>query len=1226
MISAIWHTIRISISASSLIIALLFTFFYTDSALACNWTGSQNSSWGNSQNWTSCGGGIPQNNSNVQLRPWFLNGASAFPTITSAVTVNSISIQGSSVSSPAILNIGNNGVLTVNTVDISGTGGLLNMLDGSAMTVNSEFNTGWNGSFATDGAQVTINSDASFHIYDFSNSTISISGDLSTATAGGGSVSNSVLNIGENLSFGHHVTFTNGGEINVEGRMTVTNSRNVNLGTATLNIYGSPTLGDNGLNGNLNVQDGTVNFLGNTTIGQSGNVTVGTGTINIGSASPPISADFTLNGNSTFNLGQGSLNIYGESNFTASGQFDAGSGVITFMGDITFSGNSDFEAGTSTTIIAGEVTIATLNNNNQNTVTFYNLEVVEGGNTTSTSNILVLNSMTVDPDAFYENVNNTTLNVIGEVTGVPPNDQEVPRPYIIDLIILNETTIKAVFNMTLDPATSQNTANYTVRNGITAGSTLLSNISSAVLNGTEVTLTLQSITVSQNVDYYLHTVNVKGPDANGQTVNTPHVKRFTNTGPPPCDNTFYSNSTGNWNVSSSWTCNSHGGDPQSRWPNQVGDEVVIGSNHTITITNTVTLSDLGSIIVNNTGTLTVGSMGTLQLGSVTLGGSGTFVLASGGTIEIGSADGITDSGGGNIQTTVRSFSSSGNYVYNGTAFQNTGNGLPGAVQNLTIDNSFGVRLDENVHVNGLLTLESGEFIIPSGISINAPNQDYNSGVFRALRTIHVPTSGPAGWRMISSPIANLNYSQFYNGFYTQGFPGATSNVAGAGNPNQPNVLWYDETIEGTDNQRWVMPSNASNSVVPGRGLFTYVFGNVAPWNQSTAKLSVAGQENQGTINLPITYTPEGDEGWNLVGNPFLSIINWDAGSGWTKTSLDNTIYVWDVNDPSGYGGGFKEWNGTTGSLGNGHIMPFQGFWVKANAPGAILSVGQDAKNSGLSGTFYTKDVVTENSPEIVISLKTGSMISSTYLLFTPDAKSELDPLDAHKMRHLGDTFIELATLDSKGNRLAINNLPSRFSRQIEIPLHVEGFENFNGINVDAELLISQLKNVPHHWKIEIVDRDQKNKLFEADQNASYSFRLVTNTTLYKSQNKQSMNMIESLGTPVLSKTETTQARFIIRITPGEVDPEIPTEFGISQNYPNPFNPSTTIPVMLASDGDIDIQVFDLLGRSVATIFNGYQRAGYYSFNFNARGLSSGVYLVRLVSVDGLITRKISLIK
>ena len=66
-----------------------------------------------------------------------------------------------------------------------------------------------------------------------------------------------------------------------------------------------------------------------------------------------------------------------------------------------------------------------------------------------------------------------------------------------------------------------------------------------------------------------------------------------------------------------------------------------------------------------------------------------------------------------------------------------------------------------------------------------------------------------------------------------------------------------------------------------------------------------------------------------------------------------------------------------------------------------------------------------------------------------------------------------------------------------------------------------------------------------------------------------------------------------------------------QNYPNPFNPTTTIDFDIASDCQVRIDVCDVLGRTVATLVNGSERAGRHSVIFDASGLPSGVYFYRM---------------
>lgn len=98
------------------------------------------------------------------------------------------------------------------------------------------------------------------------------------------------------------------------------------------------------------------------------------------------------------------------------------------------------------------------------------------------------------------------------------------------------------------------------------------------------------------------------------------------------------------------------------------------------------------------------------------------------------------------------------------------------------------------------------------------------------------------------------------------------------------------------------------------------------------------------------------------------------------------------------------------------------------------------------------------------------------------------------------------------------------------------------------------------------------------------------------------------------------------------DPGIPAAFMLHQNYPNPFNPDTRIQYDLPVDARVDLAVFDLLGRRVATLVNDAREAGRHTAVFTGSGLASGVYFVRLraTTLDGGSTfhdmRKIVLMK
>lgn len=81
--------------------------------------------------------------------------------------------------------------------------------------------------------------------------------------------------------------------------------------------------------------------------------------------------------------------------------------------------------------------------------------------------------------------------------------------------------------------------------------------------------------------------------------------------------------------------------------------------------------------------------------------------------------------------------------------------------------------------------------------------------------------------------------------------------------------------------------------------------------------------------------------------------------------------------------------------------------------------------------------------------------------------------------------------------------------------------------------------------------------------------------------------------------------------------EIPTEFNLAQNYPNPFNPATVIKYALPMEATVTVKVFDVLGQEVAALVNNeVKNVGYYTINFDATNLRSGMYIYR-ISAQGI---------
>jgi hypothetical protein len=88
----------------------------------------------------------------------------------------------------------------------------------------------------------------------------------------------------------------------------------------------------------------------------------------------------------------------------------------------------------------------------------------------------------------------------------------------------------------------------------------------------------------------------------------------------------------------------------------------------------------------------------------------------------------------------------------------------------------------------------------------------------------------------------------------------------------------------------------------------------------------------------------------------------------------------------------------------------------------------------------------------------------------------------------------------------------------------------------------------------------------------------------------------------------------------------PAGFELAQNYPNPFNPTTTISYSIHQTGNVELKVFDLLGKEVVSLVNKVQNPGVYNVTFDAQDLSSGVYIYTLKSANAVMSNKMVLMK
>jgi len=92
------------------------------------------------------------------------------------------------------------------------------------------------------------------------------------------------------------------------------------------------------------------------------------------------------------------------------------------------------------------------------------------------------------------------------------------------------------------------------------------------------------------------------------------------------------------------------------------------------------------------------------------------------------------------------------------------------------------------------------------------------------------------------------------------------------------------------------------------------------------------------------------------------------------------------------------------------------------------------------------------------------------------------------------------------------------------------------------------------------------------------------------------------------------------------DSQLPESVVLYQNFPNPFNPTTTISYDIRQSGMVRLHIYDLLGRQVATLVNGFMPAARHQVQFDASQLASGTYIYRLESANQVIVKTMVLLK
>ncbi|TAF73708.1 MAG: T9SS C-terminal target domain-containing protein [Bacteroidetes bacterium] len=501
-------------------------------------------------------------------------------------------------------------------------------------------------------------------------------------------------------------------------------------------------------------------------------------------------------------------------------------------------------------------------------------------------------------------------------------------------------------------------------------------------------------------------------------------------------------------------------------------------------------------------------------------------------------------------------------------------------------------------ISGLLKLDAGNTTLNSNGNISLLSTSLTTakiGVIPStssiLGIVNVQRFVPSKIvrRNISSPVSNADFNQLKR----------TIRLTGSGTGFEaptfiPSVLMYDETNTAVSiNVGKLQPTNSTDLLQVGRGYEVLIKDrNVNPAetrpNQPSSPLllSFSGIVNQGDINLPVSYTNTSTitaDGWNLVGNPYPSEIDWDNG-GWTKTNISNAVYLFDpgtsLTSTTTARGQYYTYSGgscvpaVAGC--NSLIAMAQGFYVKATGANPVLSINENAKTDATHRANFRTEIL-EDKIGIVVD-GNGFMDETLFKLDSNSTNAFNSESDLFKF---SNPTLNLSSKSDEGYNLVINKV-GLSSQEVEFPIE-----------------------------------------FTSSQNGIYSFtanKSIVNQPVDVFLKDKLLNTIEPIsGSESYSFTHNTTnsgARFSVVFRKGEIEETTKIEENVEKIlsvFPNPVT-NGILYINLKSKNTENVN-FDLIGLSDGRIIHteaisiGGQNST-YEFNLNQLSISSGVYLLR----------------
>jgi hypothetical protein len=447
-----------------------------------------------------------------------------------------------------------------------------------------------------------------------------------------------------------------------------------------------------------------------------------------------------------------------------------------------------------------------------------------------------------------------------------------------------------------------------------------------------------------------------------------------------------------------------------------------GANQSITKTSGETFYNL---VLSGTGTKTLG-------GAIST--TRDLTINSNATLDI-TANNYNVNVGRNWTNNGSFLAQSGTVTFNGSSAQAIGGTTVTNFNNITLSNAAGASLTNAQNLIGTLTLSVGTFAtnsqtftLLSNINGTARIAAIQAGadITGNITMQRYIGAGATNWRFLTTAVSGTTLADWNDNIITSGFTGSQyPNWPSASNP-WVNIYFYDETVPGSQDDGYVEATNITNTVTPGQGIWAWA-GDTSIGTQAFT-VDVVGPANKGNINLPVSFTNTGNagDGWNMVGNPYPSVIDWDSPN-WTKSNINNAIYIWNPQNQqfASYVFGI----GTNG--GSRYIASSQAFWVQANAASPNVQITENCKSA--VNQAFIKDAVADQQL-LTFGLQKGTNNDEAVLRFIDGATDNFDAnFDALKLTS-GDVDMPYISLINDSNDLSVNSY--NLGQQISMPIKV----------------------------------------------------------------------------------------------------------------------------------------------------------------------------------------------